>query len=49
MNERGDEDAAGEEHPRGTLFIGLVFGLIMALAWAAMYFGIFVPRGAVGS
>jgi len=49
MSEGDGVGAAGEEHPRGTLVIVLVFGLIMALAWAAVYFGIFVPRGPVGS
>jgi hypothetical protein len=33
-------------HPRGTLAIVIVFGLLFALAWLATYFLIFIGRGA---
>lgn len=37
------------EHPRGTLAILLIYGALFALGWAAFYFGVFLPRGPVGS
>jgi hypothetical protein len=33
-------------HPRGTLAIVIVFGLLFALAWFATYFFVFIERGA---
>ena len=33
-------------HPRGTLAIVTVFGLLFALGWLATYFLIFLGRGA---
>jgi hypothetical protein len=33
-------------HPRGTLAIVAVFGLLFALAWLTTYFFIFLERGA---
>jgi hypothetical protein len=33
-------------HPRGTLAIVSVFGLLFALAWLATYFFVFIGRGA---
>lgn len=35
-----------EEHPRGTLAIVCIFGLLFALAWIAMYVLVFLQRGA---
>ena len=35
-----------EEHPRGTLAIVCIFGLLFALGWIAMYVLVFVQRGA---
>jgi hypothetical protein len=42
-------DAALEpfEHPRGTLVIVLVFGLLFALGWLGMYLFVFLGRGAL--
>lgn len=34
------------EHPRGTLAIVIVFGLLFALGWLAVYLFIFLERGA---
>jgi len=34
-------------HPRGTLAIVAVFGLLFALAWFATYFLVFLERGAL--
>ena len=34
-------------HPRGTLAIVSVFGLLFALAWLATYFFVFIERGAL--
>jgi hypothetical protein len=39
-----DPDAFG--HPRGTLAIVAVFGLLFAVGWLAVYFFIFLSRGA---
>ena len=33
-------------HPRGTLAIVSIFGLLFALGWLAVYFLIFISRGA---
>ncbi len=33
-------------HPRGTLAVVLVFGVLFALAWLATYFFVFIERGA---
>jgi hypothetical protein len=33
-------------HPRGTLAIVAVFGLLFGLAWLATYFFVFLGRGA---
>jgi hypothetical protein len=32
-------------HPRGTLAIVFIFGLLFAVAWFATYFLVFVGRG----
>lgn len=34
------------EHPRGTLAIVSIFGLLFALGWLAVYFLLFISRGA---
>ena len=34
------------EHPRGTLAIVVVFGLLFALGWLAVYVFLFLQRGA---
>lgn len=41
-------DGVPEEigHPRGTLAIVTVFGLLLGLAWLATYFLVFLERGA---
>jgi hypothetical protein len=33
-------------HPRGTLVIVIIFGLLFGLAWLAMYLLLFLGRGA---
>jgi hypothetical protein len=33
-------------HPRGTLAIVVIFGVLFALAWFATYFLVFIERGA---
>jgi hypothetical protein len=35
-----------ESHPRGTLAIVAVFGLLFALGWLAMFLFVFLGRGA---
>ena len=42
---RPDPEPAEMGHPRGTLTIVAVYGLLLALGWAAMYF-MFLGRGA---
>jgi hypothetical protein len=42
-NENPQEDFG---HPRGTLAIVLIFGLLFLLAWLGMYFYLFLQRGA---
>ena len=36
---------AGIEHPRGTLAIVVLFGVVFALGWLAMYFLRFMSAG----
>jgi hypothetical protein len=45
---RGNLDNSPEDfgHPRGTLVIVIVFGLLFGLAWLAMYLFLFLQRGA---
>lgn len=35
------------EHPRGTLFLIGLYGLVFAAAWFAVYFFIYLRRGPV--
>jgi hypothetical protein len=37
----------GEHHPRGTLAVVGVYGLLFLLGWLAFYYFLFTPRGAV--
>jgi hypothetical protein len=37
-----------EEHPRGTLAVVGLFGVIFVIGWLAFFFFVYVPRGAVG-
>jgi hypothetical protein len=39
-------DPSALEHPRGTLAIVAVFGLLFALGWLVMFFVTFAGRGA---
>lgn len=32
-------------HPRGTLAIVLVYGVLFVIGWLLFYFGEFLPRG----
>lgn len=32
-------------HPKGTLAIVGIYGLLFALGWLILYFGVFLPRG----
>ncbi|MEM7483142.1 MAG: hypothetical protein AAF481_18405 [Acidobacteriota bacterium] len=44
-----DEDLeAVVGHPKGTLVIVGIYGLLFALGWAALYLWQFLPRGAPG-
>ncbi|MFZ3210194.1 MAG: hypothetical protein WA188_01650 [Terriglobales bacterium] len=45
---RGQLENSPEDlgHPRGTLVIVIVFGLLFGLAWLAMYLFLFLQRGA---
>lgn len=38
-------DVAG--HPKGTLAIVGIYGLLFTVGWLIMYFAVFVPRGAL--
>jgi uncharacterized membrane protein YgdD (TMEM256/DUF423 family) len=33
------------EHPRGTLAIVLIYGVLFVLGWLALLVGAFLPRG----
>ena len=32
-------------HPKGTLAIVGIYGMLFVLGWLAIYFGVFLPRG----
>ena len=34
-------------HPRGTLVIVLLYGVLFAVGWLLFYFRLFLPRGPV--
>jgi hypothetical protein len=34
-------------HPKGTLAIVAVYGLLFVLGWLVLYFAVFIPRGAL--
>lgn len=40
-------DPNAPKHPVGTLAIVIVYGLLFVLGWLAIYYLVFVPRGAV--
>ena len=40
-----DDLPEGFEHPRGTLAIVIVFGLLFGLGWLGMYLFLFLGRG----
>ncbi|MCY4648272.1 MAG: hypothetical protein OXE73_15500 [Gammaproteobacteria bacterium] len=40
-----DEPVDVGGHPRGTLAIVGIYGLLFVIGWLIMYFGVFVPRG----
>jgi len=39
----GSVDVGG--HPRGTLAIVGIYGLLFVVGWLFIYFGVFLPRG----
>jgi hypothetical protein len=40
-----DDPSILKQHPRGTLAIVGLFGLLFGLAWLATYFFVFISRG----
>ena len=47
VNETPERELTAEEigHPRGTLVILFIYGLLFGLGWLALFFFEFVPRG----
>jgi Cytochrome c oxidase subunit IIa family len=43
---RAEDDREDFGHPRGTLAIVIVFGVLFVLAWFGMYLFLFLQRGA---
>ncbi len=39
--------AESHEHPRGTLFVVGLYGVLFVLAWFAVYLLVYLRRGAV--
>jgi hypothetical protein len=37
----------GSDHPRGTLFLVGLYGLLFAIGWFAMYLLVYLRRGGV--
>ena len=44
---RSETDDKDFGHPRGTLAVVGIFGALFLLGWLAMYFGMFLQRGAM--
>jgi uncharacterized RDD family membrane protein YckC len=44
--ETEDPELAEIGHPKGTLAVVLVYALLFALGWLALYFLVFIDRGA---
>lgn len=44
--ETEDPELAEIGHPKGTLAVVLLYALLFALGWLALYFGVFLHRGA---
>ncbi len=42
-----DLDRDVGKHPRGTLAIMAVYGVVFVLGWLALFFFVYLPRGAV--
>jgi hypothetical protein len=42
-----DKDPDIGEHPRGTLAIVGLYGLLFLAGWLALFFFVYLPRGAV--
>ena len=42
------DGTGGEEHPRGTLALVGLMGLLYAIGWAAIYALLYLGRGTVG-
>lgn len=45
MDERAPEDRQDVEHPRGTLAIVGLYGLLFLIGWLIFYFVVFDGRG----
>ena len=40
-------DPGPGDHPRGTLAVVALYGVLFVLGWLAMYFFLYLPRGPV--
>ena len=40
-------DPGAGDHPRGTLALVTLYGVLFVLGWLALYFFVYVPRGPV--
>jgi hypothetical protein len=47
MDERPARDEDPEVHPRGTLAIVAIYGLLFLVGWLFFFFGVFQGRGHV--
>jgi hypothetical protein len=47
MTESNDFRPEDLGHPRGTLAIVIIYGLLFGLAWLGMYLYVFLPRGLI--
>jgi hypothetical protein len=34
-----------DEHPKGTLALVAIYGLLLVLGWLAVYYLVYIPRG----
>jgi len=47
LNPSSEPSVDVEGHPKGTLAIVGIYGLLFVIGWLIVYFGVFVPRGAL--
>lgn len=40
-----DKGNSPDQHPKGTLAVVVIYGLLLLLGWLAVYYLVYIPRG----